>query len=609
MTVVFDQTSALTGTDDGNGNSNVNFRQVINSALLSTASGNQVRVTVRFGTAEGSETPAVDNMWISQAAASGNAYNFDGNQVQVTFSGGSSINGSVAGVLVSDWVTLGAAYDSTKNYVLAFHCHSGAAFNSSNATLTNANLFFDPGASNSATTSVTLTQFVGSDLFFIEKIEIQASGGGTAVTTDFGCGFEFVGSVHRDGSVLLESLSSVRADRPLQLEAISAVRRDNAALAEINAGLSASAAAGLEFLGSARADLTGSLETTGALRSDAAVLTELTAGVRSDASAAIEALSGQRIDQAAALENLGAVQVIGSAAAQLEMLSSFRADQSAALESSSSVRSDLTVSDEALAGVLRSAGSGTETLAGVQSSAAVEVENLGAVAVVGNASVQFEAVGTVSSSQALGAETTAAVRSDATGTAEALVSVSRHTGAAVENVAGVRSDAAPAQENSGALAVIASAGAPIEILASTRTDAGGSVETVAKMQASTTTGPLETTAALTSNLPAPLENTFGVKRDSAIQDEVQGGVSVVSGSAVQIEITSRFATFSAAAIEIVQIAVSAVLRMLSATGVFTGETDLPPGQPQPFDPSVSPGYVDTPNETYRPINTKGVSNG
>lgn len=186
MTVVLDKSATLAGTDDGNGNGGANFRHIVKAAVLGAATGTQMRVTLLFGTAETTETPAIDDMWVGQAAASGNAYDFNGNQVQLKFSGGNSINGAAAGAVVSDWVTLGEAYDSSKNYVFAFHPKSGANCNISFAAIANCDQYF-PTAGNTSTSASTVPADVfgvnAGALSLIEKIEIQAAGGGGIPTS------------------------------------------------------------------------------------------------------------------------------------------------------------------------------------------------------------------------------------------------------------------------------------------------------------------------------------------------------------------------------------------------------------------------------------------
>lgn len=176
-TTVYDKSATLAGTDDGGGNGTFNVREVIKAANLSSASGNQIRITVLFGTAAPTETPAVDEMWVGQAAATGHEYDFNGNQVRVKFSGGNTINGSAAGTVTSDFVTLGEAYDNTKNYVISFYPSSGKQCNLSTAVITNDDEFFDGGggASNASTSVVTLGTTIASNTAFVTKIEIQAA--------------------------------------------------------------------------------------------------------------------------------------------------------------------------------------------------------------------------------------------------------------------------------------------------------------------------------------------------------------------------------------------------------------------------------------------------
>lgn len=178
-TTVFDQTTALAGTDDGGGNTNLNLRQVIPAALLSAAVGTQIRVTVAFGSAEGSELPAVDDFWVGQQG--GAATDFNGHQVQCTFSSGVPINGSAGGVITSDWITLGEAYDNTKAYVFAFHGNVSASFHMATAVVTGAQIYWEfPGnVSSSSSTTASLGNTTANTLSFIQKIEIQSSGGGS----------------------------------------------------------------------------------------------------------------------------------------------------------------------------------------------------------------------------------------------------------------------------------------------------------------------------------------------------------------------------------------------------------------------------------------------
>lgn len=188
MTVAYDAAFLdLFGTDDGGGNSGISFRQVLNTADLIAATGNQCQVAFMWGLNNAVTSSAMSDAYIGQAATSGNAYDFTGNQVQLTFDGDTAVPGgtsakvvggisgtaltlssvtsgtvqigqwvsnnaeffgiiesgsgddwtlSIGGTLsagstiycmavtLSDVVTLGEDWDSTKNYVVSFDCAS-----------------------------------------------------------------------------------------------------------------------------------------------------------------------------------------------------------------------------------------------------------------------------------------------------------------------------------------------------------------------------------------------------------------------------------------------------------------------------------------------------
>lgn len=92
MTTVFTLT-ALYGTDDGDGDSNLDLRNIFlsSSAVLSAAPGaNQVRVTLLPGTASPAGA-AIDACWVGRGAGSGSP-NYNGNQTQCLFGGSSSVS-------------------------------------------------------------------------------------------------------------------------------------------------------------------------------------------------------------------------------------------------------------------------------------------------------------------------------------------------------------------------------------------------------------------------------------------------------------------------------------------------------------------------------------
>lgn len=185
VTTVFDASATLAGTDDGNGNGNFNLRQLFAPAAFGAATGDQIRFTFLFGTGEGTEAAAIDAVYVGQktttaiASASLDTI-FTGNQVQVTVGGSTSINGSASGVVTSDWITLGEAFDPTKGYMVSWHGASGKNCNVSLATFSNtAQTFCSTSGGSTASLTVAVPSFDqlnASSASLISKIEIQASG-------------------------------------------------------------------------------------------------------------------------------------------------------------------------------------------------------------------------------------------------------------------------------------------------------------------------------------------------------------------------------------------------------------------------------------------------
>lgn len=94
-TTVYDKIATLAGTDDGNSDATFDIRVVHKAAVLGAASGNQIRVTIMWGTTCAAISNAIADMWVGQAAAAGNEWDFTGNQVQVLFSGAGTTNAVV----------------------------------------------------------------------------------------------------------------------------------------------------------------------------------------------------------------------------------------------------------------------------------------------------------------------------------------------------------------------------------------------------------------------------------------------------------------------------------------------------------------------------------
>lgn len=181
VTTVFDRTTSLTGTTGGNF-ANTNFRVVIGSSLLGVATGTQIRITLRWGTDCATLAAGCTNMWVGRAAASGHAYDFNGNQVQVLFGAGAAPSCSASGQVVSDWITFGGGetYDNTKPLVIAFWTVNTITTStvSEFSPLTGVDEYSEgtSGGSTSATSVVTLSLLGNGFLDLIEKIEIQAAG-------------------------------------------------------------------------------------------------------------------------------------------------------------------------------------------------------------------------------------------------------------------------------------------------------------------------------------------------------------------------------------------------------------------------------------------------
>src|SRR5215475_6845731 len=99
-TTVFSQ--SLPSVDTGWGN--YNLRMLLNSSLMSANNGTSVRLTIQASTGGSAASVAIDSIYIGHAATSGNAYDFNGTQVPLTFAGSTSITIPPNGSAVSDAV-------------------------------------------------------------------------------------------------------------------------------------------------------------------------------------------------------------------------------------------------------------------------------------------------------------------------------------------------------------------------------------------------------------------------------------------------------------------------------------------------------------------------
>lgn len=161
-------TLSQTMTSDNAGWNGFNMRQHLSAATLST-SGNFVRLTLNAGAAL--EGASIDAIRIGHAALSGDAYDFDGTQVQVRVGGATSFLISVGTAVVTDEVAY--ALDETKAFIIAAHFNSAANDIVRQVTLGGASNYFKSAADETATSNVSTYTLNSSILRLISKIEVS----------------------------------------------------------------------------------------------------------------------------------------------------------------------------------------------------------------------------------------------------------------------------------------------------------------------------------------------------------------------------------------------------------------------------------------------------
>lgn len=160
------QPPALT-TDDTSGE-NYGRRQLIDSSVIAKG-GTKVRVTFESAA---TEALTVDGAYIGHQAASGDPYDFDGNQVELLFSAGSGFAISSGSTITSDDTTFD--FDASKDLIVSFGISStsgqgGQRFVSSATGYTN----YEKAAGNGeeGTTDVTGYSTINNIVICINKIE------------------------------------------------------------------------------------------------------------------------------------------------------------------------------------------------------------------------------------------------------------------------------------------------------------------------------------------------------------------------------------------------------------------------------------------------------
>jgi len=148
------------------------IRQIISSSDLLAATGTNALVTIKF--ASTASAANLDAAWIGEQQTSPmQPYNFDGNQVQLKFSGATSVSGITgATTLVSDPVAF--TYSSAKNLIVSLHVSGTAADTVASTSTANEKDYYLLGTSQAGVSAPTGTWTIqNSTTAFIPNIAIQ----------------------------------------------------------------------------------------------------------------------------------------------------------------------------------------------------------------------------------------------------------------------------------------------------------------------------------------------------------------------------------------------------------------------------------------------------
>lgn len=142
------------------------------AAAIITASGSYVRVKLD-GPAAG--TPAAySNVFIGHVATSGDAWDYDGTQVRLTFSGSSSVTPPVGGSVWSDWVAY--ALDETKSLIVGVD--KGATSQASRYRTGlggNFNVYYKASVAEAGLTDGTGYSTEAGSVYAVSDIEVTSS--------------------------------------------------------------------------------------------------------------------------------------------------------------------------------------------------------------------------------------------------------------------------------------------------------------------------------------------------------------------------------------------------------------------------------------------------
>jgi hypothetical protein len=145
------------------------FREHINANQL-TGKANRVKVILKA--AEGPYGGLkLTKIYIGHQASSGDAYDFDGNQVEVKFAGGSGVTIAINTTATSDWTTF--ALDDTKNLIVSFDVANDTNnddISTNNSAGGNFNSYYKVPAAEAEVTNVTGYSVQSGQLFGIVSI-------------------------------------------------------------------------------------------------------------------------------------------------------------------------------------------------------------------------------------------------------------------------------------------------------------------------------------------------------------------------------------------------------------------------------------------------------
>lgn len=152
---------------DSSGWNGYTMRQLLAASQI-TGSGSNIRITIQASSAGGFN---IDTLYVGHQAGAGDAYDFDGNQVQLFASGSGSFVVATGNSLVSDGASF--AYDETKAIIIAAH-FIGIGTNavrgrSAAGAGTN---YFKAAVNEAATSNVTGYSTTANQNLLVNKIEV-----------------------------------------------------------------------------------------------------------------------------------------------------------------------------------------------------------------------------------------------------------------------------------------------------------------------------------------------------------------------------------------------------------------------------------------------------